>query len=87
MTDSIVIVRWRDAWSTNEWANPNELDSTEVIVKSVGFLLPEYKPGYVVVVQSDDGQNELSNYLFIPVGMVEQIQVVSVMREGNDAPA
>lgn len=73
---TIVLVEWADAYEVSDWTNPDELDQEPVIVQSIGFLLPEYKENYVVICQSDDGQGELDNYLFIPAGMVIKLHVV-----------
>jgi len=73
---TIVLVEWADAYEVSDWTSPDELDQEPVIVQSIGFLLPEYKENYVVICQSDDGQGELDNYLFIPAGMVIKLHVV-----------
>lgn len=80
MSYAIVLVEWRDAYSWSQWSAPAEVPIEPVIVLSVGFLLPDAKQGYLVIAQSDDMQGDFDNYLFIPVGMVEKIQVVSDVR-------
>jgi hypothetical protein len=85
MEQSLVLVEWRDAYSWGHWSEITEVPIEPVIVCSVGFLLPDAKEGYLVIAQSDDKQGSFDNYLYIPVGMVEKIQVVSDVRGTSTA--
>jgi hypothetical protein len=87
MSYAIVLVEWRDAYSWGHWSEITEVPIDPVIVNSVGFLLPDAKDGYLVIAQSDDMQGSFDNYLYIPVGMVERIQVVSDVRGTSAASA
>lgn len=80
---TIVVVDWRDAYSFDDWCAADQMDNEPVVCCSVGFLLSNHREGYVVIAQSDDGQGEMAAYLFIPVGMVERLRVVSEMRVSN----
>lgn len=73
---TLVVVEWADAFEVSDWTDPNHMEQEPVIVQSVGFLLPDFKENYVVIFQSDDGQGEYDNYLFIPAGMVIKLHVV-----------
>jgi hypothetical protein len=73
MTDHhIQIVTWRDAHAVTEgWTHLEDLDKQECIVTSVGIVLHDVKPGYVVLAQSMiDGEHTVDGVLAIPVGMV-----------------
>jgi hypothetical protein len=73
MTDHrLQLVTWRDAHAVTEtWTHIDELDKHDCVVTSVGILLENVKPGYVVLAQSMiDGEHTVDHVLAIPVGMV-----------------
>jgi hypothetical protein len=66
-----VLVVWHDAHTEDGWNYLEAVDSEPYVVRSVGFLVPNAKPGHVVLVQSrsvHDGQ--IDGLLAIPAGMV-----------------
>lgn len=81
---TLVMVTWHDAHAANEaWTTVAELDPEPCVVLSVGILVPEGKPGHLVIAQSahsyEDGIEEgsVDSLLCVPVEMVRQITVLS----------
>lgn len=79
---TIVLVKWADACGEEPgWLSLDALEDTgEVIVQSVGFLIPKDEPGFkqdhVTLMQSyHDGEG--IHIFRIPVGMVRSMTVVS----------
>ena len=74
--DRVVRVWWRDAHAaTDTWTSPEEIDDEPCIVRSVGFLLVDVKPGHIVLAQSqivDFG--DVDHVLAIPTAMVVRIE-------------
>jgi hypothetical protein len=78
---TFVCVDWYDAYSYNEqWVDYEETDLGAVINRSVGILIPNAKDGYVVIAQTDNQEDAYDGLLFIPVGMVANLRVVSDLR-------
>ena len=72
-----VIVTWDDAHDLTEtWTARPDLDSGPFIVTSIGFLLEDVKPEYVVIAQSFV-EDDVDNALAIPVGMVRSLRVIA----------
>lgn len=71
-------VLWRDAHAvTDTWTAPEEIDSEPCMVWSVGFVLPDCKPGHLVLAQSviaDHGN--VDHVLAIPVAMVAKMETL-----------
>ena len=67
---SVVLVEWHDAHAENSWTELREIDQQPYLVRTVGFLLADAKPGHVVVAQSIGADDGLDSVLSIPVGMV-----------------
>lgn len=79
---TIVLVKWADACGEEPgWLSLDSLEDTgEVIVHSVGFLIPKDEPGFkkdhVSLMQSyHDGEG--IHIFRIPAGMVRSMTVVS----------
>jgi hypothetical protein len=73
-----VIVEWMDAYSIDQsWVDGEKINEEGVICKSVGWLLPQAKQGYVVIAQSQNSEEDYDGILVVPVGMVLRIIVVS----------
>jgi hypothetical protein len=68
----IQVVVWRDAHAiTQTWTHLDELDKEDCVVTSVGIVLHDVKPGYLVLAQSMiDNDNTVDHALAIPVGMI-----------------
>ena len=80
MTDHhLQLVTWRDAHAVTEsWTHIEELDKHECVVVSVGIVLHDVKPGYLVLAQSMiDGEHTVDHVLAIPVGMVISAVTIS----------
>jgi hypothetical protein len=75
---SLALVIWHDAHSEDSWSQLTDLDPEPYVVETVGFLLPDAKPGHVVIAQSIGSDDSMDSVLQIPVGMV-----VSVTTLGN----
>jgi hypothetical protein len=78
----LALVVWHDAHSEDSWVSLSDLDSDPYVVETVGFLLPEAKPGHIVIAQSIAYDESLDSVLQIPAGMV-----VSVTLLGNPPQA
>jgi len=74
-----VTVLWCDAHAvTDTWTLIDELDKTECLVESAGFLIRDGKPGHIVLAQSMISDEEtVDSVLAIPVGMVRNIHRLS----------
>lgn len=78
MSDTFVEVTWHDAFAFRDrWLEDSEIDEEPMVVRSVGWLLPDRKPNYVTLVQSINSDDIMDGLLFIPCAMVKQIRVVS----------
>lgn len=77
-TDQLVRITWIDAHAvTDGWTGVDELDDEPCVVTSVGLLLPETKPGHVVLAQSwIEDTDDLDGVLAIPLGMVRRIDTL-----------
>ena len=73
---SLVVVVWHDAHSEQSWTSVEELDSDPYVVRTAGYLLPDAKPGHVVIAQSVGPDGALDGVLQIPVGMVQETILV-----------
>lgn len=78
VTRSMVLVVWHDAHSNvTGWEEIDEIDNEPCVVETVGWLIPDAKRGHVVVAQSWIRDSEtIDSVLSIPVGMVQQIQIL-----------
>lgn len=77
-TLSMVCVTWHDAHTECEtWCKISDISDDPVVVRTVGWLLPNHKRDHVVVVQSITSDDTLDAVLCIPVGMVRGITVCS----------
>jgi hypothetical protein len=81
---TLVMVTWHDAHAENSsWISVSELSPDPCVVLSVGILLPEAKPGHLVLAQSahsyEDGieQGSVDSVLCVPVEMVRSMTVLS----------
>ncbi len=84
MKRTIVVVKWADAHAgASSWVSIDDLDKHgEVIICSVGFLLPVEDGGrdhHVTLVQSFD-DTHVDHVLHIPVGMVRSMKTVGTFK-------
>lgn len=73
---SLAFVVWHDAHSEESWSRLSDLDPEPYIVETVGFLLPDAKPGHVVIAQSIGSDDSIDSVLQIPAGMVVSVTVL-----------
>lgn len=89
----LVIVKWFDACSFDEWHSRAELRAKindihkEAETITTGFLYDQNE-NIVVLVQNYQGETEateenLSGIMIIPRGMIRDIVEVEIAREGN----
>lgn len=69
------MVTWHDAHAVSEtWTDVDELDVDPCEVVSIGWLLPDAKPGHVVIAQSlIAANNHVDHCVAVPTGMVRRI--------------
>jgi hypothetical protein len=73
---TFVLVEWHDAHASSQWMDVSELDKDPYVVRTVGWLLPDAKPGHVVIAQSVGCDDYIDGVLSIPVGMVHKTVVL-----------
>jgi hypothetical protein len=75
MTEQLVRVLWRDAHAVfDQWGTVADIDDEPCLVATVGFLVPNVKPGHVVVAQSMVlGTDDIDHVTAIPSPMVCRI--------------
>lgn len=72
-----VLVVWHDAHTVADgWCELSDIDDEPLVVKTIGWLLPDAKAGHVVVAQSVTSDDGLDSVLCIPVGMVQSVSVI-----------
>ena len=70
-------VVWKDAHGVaHGWQSPDEIDSDPAISHSIGYHLPELKPGHFCIAQSLDDSGNMDSVLCIPAEMV--LRVVTI---------
>lgn len=72
-----VEVVWHDAFAiSHTWMDADEIDEEPCEVTSIGYLIPDKKPGHVVLAQSHNTHDSVDSVLAIPVRMVQNIKVL-----------
>ena len=72
-----VIIDWHDAHAYSEhWTTLEEIDEEPCLVRTAGWLLPDAKPGHVVIAQSYSSLEGIDCVLCIPVAMVVKTQLL-----------
>ena len=73
-----VVVCWRDAHAvTDAWTSFDDLDQDDALIFTAGFLVPDAKPGHVVIVQSvSPNSDSLDGVIAIPEENVYQVRMV-----------
>lgn len=78
MKVDLVEVVWHDAHSYKDsWLSDADIEEQPMIVRSLGYLLPERKRNHVVIVQSINSDEYYDGVLAIPCAMVSLLRVVS----------
>lgn len=68
---ALVEIVWHDAHgATSGWTHHGDIDPAPAEIRTVGWLVPNVKPGHLCVVQSIDPHGNVDNALGIPIGMV-----------------
>lgn len=67
-----VLIVWHDAHAEHSWTTLEELGSEPYVVETIGWLIPDAKPGHVVIAQSIGSDDGMDSVLSIPVGMVRR---------------
>ena len=77
MKHPIVEIIWHDAHSIGDTWMPLPVDTDPCIVCSIGWLLPDAKPDYVVIAQSFTNEEMNDHVLAIPVGMIKETKLLT----------
>lgn len=73
-----VRITWHDAFADVEgWMESSDIDAEPCVVQSVGFLIPDAKPGHVTLAQSMNSHDDFDSVLHVPVGMVVNVLILS----------
>lgn len=78
LDSTLVLVVWHDAHSNEGWSHLSDVEAAPYDVHTVGFLVPNAKPGHLVIAQSIGPDDAVDCVIQIPVGMV-----VSMTTLGN----
>ena len=77
MDYKLVVVVWRDAHEVYPgWGDPSEIDKDPCEVRTSGWLIPDAKPGHLVVAQSVDRSGHVDNGIAIPEAMVVAVEEI-----------
>lgn len=74
--ETCVLVEWHDAHASSQWMDRADIDQDPFVVRSVGWLIADGKPGHVVIAQSLGSDAQIDGVLCIPVGMVQRTVVL-----------
>lgn len=73
----LALVVWHDAHSEGSWCRLSDLDPEPYAVETVGFLIPDAKPGHVVIAQSIGPDDAIDNIVEIPAAMVVKVVLLN----------
>lgn len=74
MIGKLVRVTWHDAHGLEGWMSIHDIEQGPRVINSVGWAIPDAKPGHVVLVGSIDNDADMvDGGLAIPNGMVREI--------------
>ena len=76
LTYALVLVVWHDAHAVSEWLDPDDIDADPYVVHTVGHLIPDAKPGHIVIGQSVGSDGALDGILYVPAGMVQHLKII-----------
>lgn len=72
-----VLVVWLDAHAEGEgWNGLADVDVEPCRVKTIGWLIPDAKPGHVAIAQSVAMDGDCYHLFCVPVGMVESLTIL-----------
>jgi hypothetical protein len=77
MKHTIVMVTWHDAHSIGDTWMAMPVDTEPCIVQSIGWLMPEAKPDYLVIAQSYTNEEMYDHLVAIPVGMIKETKLIT----------
>lgn len=72
MIGRLVRVTWHDAHGIEGWVSIHDIEREPRVIVSVGWAVPDIKPGHLVLVASVD-DDMVDGGLAIPHGMVREI--------------
>ena len=80
-----VLIFWKDAHAVFPgWTSLEDMDKDDCIIQTIGWMIPDIKPGHVVVVQSvgnpreDNVEDHVDSGIAIPEAMIVDIQELKV---------
>jgi len=74
MIGKLVRVTWHDAHGLEGWMSIQDIEQGPRVINSVGWAVPNAKPGHVVLVGSVDADADMiDGGLAIPKGMIRSI--------------
>ena len=74
----VVIVSWGDAFIETQDFTLEDAKTTEPVYrKTVGFLITKNRHGYVLATDTYDKEDEINAKMFIPKGMVTDVQYLT----------
>jgi hypothetical protein len=74
MSWALVKVVWHDAHgATSGWTHHGDINPDPAEIQTVGWIVPEVKPGHLCVAQSIDPHGNVDNAIAIPSEMVRQV--------------
>jgi hypothetical protein len=72
-----IYVEWKDAHGVaHGWTALDDIESDPAIIHSIGYHLPDLKPGHYCIGQSLDDSGNVDSVLCIPVEMVLRIVTI-----------
>jgi hypothetical protein len=72
-----IYVEWKDAHGVaHGWTSPDDIEPDPAIIHSIGYHIPDLKPGHYCIAQSLDDSGTVDSVLCIPVEMVLRIVTI-----------
>jgi hypothetical protein len=79
-----VWVEWKDAHAGGaNWMSVDDIDHDPCIVWTLGFLIPNGKPGHLTIAQSLADSGDFDSPIFIPSDMVLRTVVMKNPPQAN----
>jgi hypothetical protein len=75
----LVLVEWHDACTSFGWENEDEVDTSEELMTTIGFVIAKGEHTIIVASSIDNDTGKMNNSrIKIPVGMIKTIKEVNV---------
>jgi hypothetical protein len=79
-----LFVEWKDAHGVaHGWTTPEDIEPEPAIIHSIGFHLPDLKPGHLCLAQSLDDGGTVDSVLCIPAEMVLRMVTIGYPPQGR----